>query len=248
MSIDRKYFPATLLAAALGLAGLLWPPVVSGQLIDDKIYSFVLFDQLEYRDSRGTNSLGWELSAWVGGDFTRLWIKGEGAQVTSGAGGDFELQVLYGRLIAPYWDLQVGGRVDVNYGEAANESRVLLVVGLEGLAPYWFEVEPALFLSQDGDISARLTATYEMFVTQRLIAQSRLEINAAIQEVPAFGIGSGLNDLELGVRLRYEIRRELAPYVGFSWLRRFAGAADLALLEGEPQSGVVGVVGVRVWF
>ncbi len=125
---------------------------------------------------------------------------------------------------------------------------MLAVVGFEGLAPYWFEMEPAVFVSQDGDISARVTTTYDMFVTQRLIAQPRIEVNAAVQEVPEFGVGSGLNDLDLGFRLRYEIRREYAPYIGVSWQRRFAGTADLARLAGATVSDLAAVGGLRVWF
>lgn len=111
-------------------------------------------------------------------------------------------------------------------------------------------MEPAVFVSQDGDISVRVTTTYDMFVTQRLIAQPRVEVNAAVQEVPEFGVGSGLNDLDLGLRLRYEIRREYAPYVGVSWLRRFAATADLARLTGGggAVSDLAVVGGLRVWF
>ncbi len=227
---------------------LMRPAAAGAQVADDAIYTFVLFDRFEYRRTGDANPVGWDLLGWVGGDFTRLWFKGEGDQATVGGGGEVEVQVLYGRLVAPYWDLQIGARVDVRYGGGTERARVLTVLGLEGLAPYWFELEPAVFVSQDGHVSARLTTTYDMFVTQRLIAQPRVEVNAAVQEVSDFGVGQGLNDVNVGLRLRYEVRREYAPYVGAEWLRRFAGTADLARQRGEAVSDVAVVGGVRVWF
>lgn len=249
IGMSRCYDSVGVFVALVGLVGVAQPAVMPAQVSDDQIYSFVLFEQLEYRRTGSDNSAGWDLLGWVGGDFTRLWIKGMGDHATGGAGaGNFEVQALYGRLVAPYWDLQLGGRVDVRYGGGTDHARVLLVIGLEGLAPYWFEVEPAVFLSQDGDISARLTTTYDMFITQRLLAQPRIEINAAVQEVTEFGIGSGLNDFAFGLRLRYEIERKFAPYAGVSWVRRFSGTADLARQAGENASDVAIVGGVRVWF
>ncbi len=227
---------------------LMRPAAAGAQVMDDAIYTFVLFDQLEYRRTGDANPVGWDLLGWVGGDFTRLWIKSEGEQATVGGGGEVEVQALYGRLVAPYWDLQIGARVDVRYGGGTARARVLAVVGLEGLAPYWFEMEPAVFVSQDGHVSARLTTSYDMFVTQRLIVQPRVEVNAAVQEVPDFGVGQGLNDVNLGIRVRYELRREYAPYVGLEWVRRFAGTADLARQGGESVSDVAVVGGFRVWF
>ncbi|GIW53155.1 MAG: hypothetical protein KatS3mg081_2510 [Gemmatimonadales bacterium] len=184
----------------------------------------------------------------MGGDFTRLWIKTEGEQATLGGGGEFEVQALYSRLIAPFWEWQVGVRVDAEYGKPDPARRLLAVIGLEGLAPYWFELKPALFVSQKGDISGRLTASYDMFITQRLIAQPRVDADAALQEVPEFGVGSGLNSVRLGLRLRYELRREYAPYLGVSWLRRFAQTADLARREGSQVSELAVVGGFRLWF
>ncbi len=227
---------------------LMRPAAAGAQVNDDAIYTFVLFDQLEYRRTGDANPVGWDLLGWVGGDFTRLWIKSEGEQATVGGGGEVEVQALYGRLVAPYWDLQIGARVDVRYGGGTERARVLAVVGLEGLAPYWFEMEPAVFVSQDGHVSARLTTSYDMFVTQRLIVQPRVEVNAAVQEVADFGVGKGLNDVNLGLRVRYELRREYAPYVGVQWVRRFAGTAALARQGGESVSDLVVVGGFRVWF
>jgi len=235
------------LAITLAVA-VVRPALLRAQVMDNKVYSLVLFDLLEYQHTGAENPVTWDMLWWIGGDFTRLWIKSEGAHSTTVGSGDIEVQALFSRLFAPFWEWQAGLRFDIRYGAGTARTRVLAVVGLEGLAPYWFEVEPAVFVSQDGDISARVTTTYDMFVTQRLIAQPRIEVNAAVQEVPEFGVGSGLNDVDLGFRLRYEIRREYAPYLGVSWLRRFAGTADLARLSGEAVSDLAAVGGLRVWF
>lgn len=233
------------LAIAAGL--VLAPKSAAAQIMDQKVYTFVLFDQLEYRTS-GARPLSWDIVGWVGGDFHRLWIKSEGVQTTTGGGGDVEVQGLYGRLIAPFWEVQTGLRVDARYGAGQEQVRVLGVFGFEGLAPYWFDIEPLLFVSQDGDLSARLTASYDMFLTQRLVAQPRLETNMAVQEVPEFGVASGFNDIDFGLRLRYELRREYAPYVGLLWERRLGDATVLARRAGEGASDLSIVAGLRIWF
>ncbi len=236
------------LLIGLAATSLLWPRPASGQLLDEKVYTFVLFELAEYRPNEGGDPVAWDMVGWVGGDYNRFWFKSEGEAATAESGGVAEVQALYGRLIAPYWDVQAGLRAEVRYGEGAEHVRVQATIGLQGLAPYWFELEPAVFVSQDGDLSAALTATYDMFLTQRLIGQPRLEASAALQEVPEFGVGSGLNSVELGYRLRYELRREYAPYLGVNWIRRFAGTADLARQAGEAVSDVSLVGGLRVWF
>ncbi len=243
----NRYAVGTVLAVTLAVA-VVRPAPVRAQVMDDRIYSLVLFDLFEYQQTGAENPVTWDVQWWIGVDFTRFWIKSEGAQSTTAGGGEVEVQTLFSRLFAPFWEWQAGLRLDTRYGAAADRTRILAVVGLEGLAPYWFEMEPAVFVSQDGDISARVTTTYDMFVTQRLIAQPRVEVNAAVQEVVEFGVGSGLNDIELGFRLRYEIRREYAPYVGVNWLRRLAGTAGLARLTGEAVSDLAAVGGLRVWF
>ncbi len=243
----NRHVVGTVVAITLAVA-VVRPAPLRAQVMDNKVYSLVLFDLLEYQHTGAENPVTWDMLWWIGGDFTRFWIKSEGAHSTTAGSGDIEVQALFSRLIAPFWEWQAGLRLDTRYGAGADRTRILAVVGFEGLAPYWFEVEPAVFVSQDGDISARVTTTYDMFVTQRLIAQPRIEVNAAVQEVPEFGVGSGLNDLDLGLRLRYEIKREYAPYVGVSWLRRFAGTADLARLTGAAVSDLAAVGGLRVWF
>ena len=163
-------------------------------------------------------------------------------------GGEAEVQALYGRLIAPFWDLQIGLRYDQFSGASFDRSRGFAVIGLQGLAPYRFELEPALFVSQDGDVSARLTTTYDLLLTQRLVLQPRLDFDAAVQAAEKFGVGEGVNSIGLGLRLRYEMRREFAPYLGVQWLRRFGDTADISQRQGARAEDFAVVFGVRLWF
>lgn len=216
---------------------------------DRPITYFLLLDQLEYRWNEGPNAFRWDAEGWIGGDYNRAWLKTEGDQQTSkDKNGEAEVQVLYSRLIAPFWDFQAGLRYDKLWGKGPDPSRVFGVIGFEGLAPYWFEVEPAFFVSDRGDVSARLTATYDLLLTQRLILQPRFETNIAAQTVRRFGVGKGFNDVELGLRLRYEIKREFAPYLGINWERKLSDTADIARREGERIGTFAVVLGVRLWF
>ena len=138
-------------------------------------------------------------------------------------------------------------RFDIDYAGNATNTRAQFVVGLEGLAPYWFELEPALFVSDRGDVSASLTGSYDLLITQRLILQPRIDLTVAFQEVEDWATGSGLNDVRLGLRLRFEIQREFAPYVGLSWTRLTGSTAALARLVGDDTSTRSLVVGVRLW-
>lgn len=222
-----------------------WPQPVE----DSGIFSFFLFDLLEYQASEDANHLRWDVAGWVGGDYNRLWLKSEGRHRTSGAdSGKADAQILYGRLISPFWDFQVGVRHERVYGPGPDKSRSFAVIGLQGLAPYWFELEPSLFISEDGDVSARFTAEYDLPLTQRLILQPRFEIDLSLQKVEKFGVGQGVNDVELGLRLRYEIRREIAPYVGVSWRRDVGETAGLARRAGEDVEDFTVVGGMRIWF
>jgi copper resistance protein B len=222
-----------------------WPKPVE----DRPIIGYLLVDQLEYQAQQGTDTLFWNIEGWLGGDYNKLWVKTEGDQGLSGDnGGEAEGQLLYSRLIAPFFYFQVGGRYQRVSDNRSDHSRGFGVLGVQGLAPYWFDIEPALFISQDGDVSARLEAEYELLLTQRLIAQPRLEVNVAAQEVKKFGVGKGFNDVELGLRLRYEIRRQFAPYIGVSWTRLLGDTADLARQEGSTVDNLAFVFGVRIWY
>lgn len=236
---------ATFLFLIAGGIGLVAPPDPAvAQVADDRIFTFFQAEQLEHRWNDGANTLNWEAQGWVGGDVNRAWLKTEGEQVLDDTLEEAEVQLLYSRLIGPFWDLQAGGRYDFR----PNPSRFFGVLGVQGLAPYFFEIDAAAFLSEDADVSARVELEYELLLTQRLIAQPLVELNFAIQEVEELGIGSGVNDVELGLRLRYEIIREIAPYVGVNWLRKLGETADFARDEGESVDTFALLAGIRFWF
>jgi copper resistance protein B len=222
-----------------------WAPPV-----DDRMrFNYILLDRLEFSTGNEPDALHLDAQGWYGGDRDKFWWKAEGTHQTQGASaGEGELQALYSRLTAPFWDFQAGLRYDRIWGPGLDHGRAFAVIGFTGLAPYWFEVEPALFVSADGDVSARLSATYDALLTQRLVLQPRLDVNVALQDVPKFGVGSGFNNVELGLRLRYEIRREVAPYVGVTWSRQLGATADLARGTGAKVDEVRFVAGVRVWW
>lgn len=211
---------------------------------------FLRFDQLEYRAiDDAADAVRWDVQGWYGGDYNRLWVKTEGQQRTSGDdAGEGEVQLLYSRLVAPFWDFQLGVRHDRVWGPGPDDGRTFGAVGFQGLAPYWFEIEPTLFASEDGDVSARLTASTDILVMQRLILQPRIDLDAALQEVEEFGVGQGFNSIELGLRLRYEIEREFAPYVGVVWTRQLAETANLTRDAGADVEDLSLVFGVRIWF
>jgi copper resistance protein B len=226
-----------------------WPSPVHDQ--ENRL--FVLVDALEYRPKTGAGQRNdgyrWDMEGWYGGDYNRLWFKSEGENNTAfKAGYDVDFQLLYGRFIQKYYDLQMGGRVETQSSGGVNVTRSLGVIGIEGLVPYDYDFESALFIDQSGNVSARLSLTKDLLLTQRLIFQSRFETNAAVQRVERFTTGSGLNNLEFGMRLRYEIRREFAPYVGFSLDKSFGETATLVREEGGDPSQIRLVVGVRMWF
>lgn len=231
--------------AALALAATV-PALAQQQhhFADQAIFSYLLVDQLEYQSTDGPNALAWEAQGWLGGDYNRVWFKTEGEKESGGSVEEAELQVLYSRLVAPYWEFQIGLRHDFE----PDPARTHAVVGVTGLAPYWFEVDAAAFLSEDGDLTARLEAEYELLLTQKLILQPLIEVNLAARDVEELGIRSGFTDLELGLRLRYEIMREFAPYVGVTWHRLLGGTADLAREEDEDVESFAMVAGFRIWY
>lgn len=222
-----------------------WPQPIE----DSKIHSFVLVDQLEYWKSDKRDALRWDLVSWIGGDYNRMWIKTEGEALTGGAGGELELfDVQYGRLIAPFWDLLTGIGYQRIWGSGSDPDRLYAVIGLQGLAPQWFQVDANLRLSEDGDLSADLEAEYDLLLTQRLILQPRFETELAAQKAEKLGQGQGFNSVRLGLRLRYEIRREVAPFIGVSWTRKLGETADFARADGEDTDDLSVVFGLRFWF
>lgn len=226
-----------------------WPRPVN----DRERRLFTLVDVLEYRPRTGgdgsSSDYRWDIEGWYGGDYNRLWFKSEGQQDTAfKADYDVDFQLLYGRFIWKHYDIQVGGRMETQSFRGGNVTRGLGVIGLQGLVPYNYEFESALFIDQTGALSARLSYTKDFLLTQRLILQGRFQTNLAIQRVEEFTTGSGLNNVEFGVRLRYEIRRKFAPYVGMSFDRSFAETATLVRQQGGDPSQVRFVAGLRIWF
>jgi copper resistance protein B len=173
-----------------------------------------------------------------------MWLKSEGEGALEDNPEQAELQALYGRAITPFFDLQAG----VRYDARPSPARSHLVLGVQGLLPYVYEIDAAAFVSDEGDVSGRFEAEYDLRINQRLVLQPRLELGFAAQSTPELGIGTGVSAVEGGLRLRYEIRRELAPYVGIAWERKLGGTADFARVAGEDVRDWQWVVGVRAWF
>lgn len=206
--------------------------------------SMILFNLAEYQARSGGDGYRWEGEGWFGGDVDRLVIKTEGEADFAGPLEKAEVQALYSRALDPWWNLQAGLRYDIR----PNPQRVYATLGIEGLAPYWFKTSAALFLSDKGELLARVEGFYDQRITQRLILQPRAEINLAAQSTPEIGVGAGLSDIELGLRLRYEVRREFAPYVGVEWAAKTGETARLARAAGDRPSVVSYVAGIRFWF
>lgn len=221
---------------------------VTAQTMDDMIYTYVSFDELEYVPGAVEEPVEYKGQMWIGGDFDRVWLKARGEQSTLEGEGIIEGQALYSRTTSAFWNTQVGVRVDHLYGPGPNATRSHLVLGIQGLAPYWFEVESFVFVSHEGDVSARVEASYDLLLTQRLVLEPEFELNGAVQTVPRFGVGSGPSDLELGARVRYELVREFAPYVGISWVRLVGETADMARTAGGSVSDANFVAGLRWWY
>jgi copper resistance protein B len=219
-------------------------PQVEGHAVHDRaVHSFVLFDRLEWQAAGGGSGGQWDSSGWIGRDLDRLWFRTEG-EGEDGRIGGADAHVLYGRAIARWWDVVIGIRQDVRPGPA----QTWTAIGVQGLAPYWFEVEATAYVGASGRTQLRLESEYELLLTNRLILQPRAELDFYGKSDPGRGIGAGLSTAEAGLRLRYEIRRELAPYVGLEWSRTFFGTADFARDSGESSAGPRLAAGVRLWF
>ncbi|HEY0324421.1 MAG TPA: copper resistance protein B [Allosphingosinicella sp.] len=201
-------------------------------------------ERLEVGFSGGEESYAWEADFFTGEPLDRLWIKTEGEGAFGGDLEHGEVQALWGHAISPFFDLQAG----VRYDFAPDPQRGHLVLGVQGLAPYWIEVDAAAFLSDEGELTARIEAEYDLRITQRLILQPLVEVALSAQDIPELGIGAGLSTSEAGLRLRYEIVPEFAPYVGVEWEQAYGQTADFREAAGEEAGSVRFVAGVRLWF
>ena len=212
------------------------------QVHDSGVNSMLLVNQLEWQGGDG-NAQSWDIKGWVGGDIDRLWLRSEGER-SAGRTESAEAQALWGHAISPWWDVVGGVRQDFKPGA----SQSWAAFGLQGMALYNFEAEATLFVGESGNTAARLEGDYDILLTNRLILQPTAELNFYAQNDPQRGMGSGLSESELGLRLRYEIRREFAPYVGVSWNRAYGQTAQYARDEDEDINQLRWVVGVRLWF
>jgi copper resistance protein B len=209
---------------------------------DQHIFYHAVLDQLEGRFGNN-NSFRWEGEAWGGTDENRIWLKSEG-ELSQGLLSDGIQQLFYSRPISTYFDAQVGARYDLD----SLPGRGWGAFGIEGLAPQFFKVAATGYVSGDGHLAARLEASYDLLLTQRLILQPQIEMNFYTKDDPARHIGSGLSDIDAGLRLRYEISRKFAPYAGVVYQGKFGGTADFARAEGEAANEVRFVLGVRTWW
>jgi copper resistance protein B len=205
--------------------------------------SKVMGNLLEYAAASEGGGYRWDAEAWYGADRNRVVVKTEGEGLRRAPLEDAEIQVLYSRAVGRYTDLEAGARYELE-----PTGRAYATVAVETLLPYWFKVQAALFVSDHGDVSSRLEGHYDLRLTQRLILQPRAEVTLAAEDVPDAQTGSGLSSAELGVRLRYEIRRELAPYIGVNYARRVGRTADFARAAGNDAEDISFLLGLRAWF
>ena len=210
---------------------------------DNPIYSYWLLDRLETWDADEGVGLGWEASAWIGTDLDRVWLRSEGERVDQRT-ESADIEVLYGRSISPWWDMVAGIRHE--FGEGP--SQTFAAIGLMGLAPYKFEVEATAYIGQSGQTAARIEAEYDTLLTNRLILQWQAELEFHGKSDEVRGIGAGLGTFEAGLRLRYEVTRRFAPYIGVAWEHAFGPTADLRRAAGEDINDTRLVAGVRLWF
>ncbi len=224
------------------------PPGIGTAIHDDRIRVFADADRLEWRARKGDDAWLLDGDLWVGNDRHKVWLKADAEQAPGADPGDgwraAEVQLLYSRLVSPFWDVQAGVRDDFR----PHPSRAHAVLGVQGVAPLDIDVEAALFLSDEADLSARIEGAWDLLLTQRLIATPRVEVNAAAQEVDDLPLARGLNDLALELRLRYELVREVAPYVGVSYVRQTGATAGRVRAAGGDPVERAALIGVRLWY
>ncbi|MFN4353342.1 copper resistance protein B [Parvibaculum sp.] len=184
----------------------------------------------------------WHVDGWIGSDVERVWIRSAG-KIEDGDVEKAELQLLYGRNVHPFWDVLVGVRQDLE-----PDSKTWAAAGVTGLAPYFFESDVTAFLSTDGDAALRIEQSVDIPLTQKLIAEPYIEVNAYAQDMPERGIGAGFSDVELGLKLRYEITRKFAPYAALTWERALGETASQARAAGESTDEAALRIGIRFWF
>jgi len=222
---------------------LLTSSIYAGGMDDDPIITKFMIDQFETRITDGDDPLVLEGQAWVGKDLNKAWFKIDAERVKSEI-EELELQALYSRAISSFWDFQIGWRRDIK----PEPDKDWFVLGFQGLAPYFYEIDSALFFGEGGQIGLRFEAEYEMLLTQKWILAPEIEVNFHSKEDLITGVGSGLSDSQIGLRLRYEFKREFAPYIGINWNKKHGNTATLAKNSGAEVDDSQIVIGVRAWF
>ncbi|WP_374596957.1 copper resistance protein B [Sphingosinicella sp.] len=203
-----------------------------------------IVDRLEAGFGQGHETYLWDVQGWIGRDIDKFWWKTEGEGAFGGPLESAEVQALWSHAIAPFFDVQAGVRYDIR----PEPDRAHAVIGIQGLAPYKFEVDAAAFVSTKGDVTARIEAEYDQRLTQKLILQPRIEVELSAQDIPEYRIGAGLSAIEAGARLGYEFVPQFRPYAGVEWHRKIGDTADFARAAGEDVDAVRWLVGVRTWF
>lgn len=209
---------------------------------DNAAHTMLLIDQLEYANGYRGNGPMWEAEGWYGNDNNKLWLRSEG-QGSRGRVDDGDIEAFWNHPVSAFWSTQLGVRHDLGVGPQRNWA----AFGVEGLSPYWVELEATGYAGESGRLAARLRAEYSLRFTQRWILQPELEANLYSKDDPAQRIGSGVSNAQLGLRLRYEITRQIAPYVGIVWTRNFGTTASFARLDQEPVFDRQFVIGIRIW-
>lgn len=210
---------------------------------DDPLTVMLMLDRFELGDTREGSRLSWGGSAWIGGDFNKLLLRTEGEHV-EGRIAAAEVAAFWAHPVARWWNQVVGVRHDFEPGAG----RTWLAYGVEGIAPWNFHVQATAYLGEQGRTALRLETAYELLLTNRLILQPRAELNAYGKADRDRGIGSGLADLDLGLRLRYELRREVAPYLGVGWVNHFGSSASILRANGGDAHELQVLAGLRVWY
>jgi copper resistance protein B len=212
------------------------------QMEDDAPFSMLLLDELEWHEKNLEDAVHWDAEAFYGTDYNKAWLRSEGNRI----GGDYEglAELFWDRVVGRWWHAQAGVRHDFGEGPSRN----WIAIGVQGLAPHWLEVEATVYFGEQGRTAARFSGELELLLTQRLILQPKIEFDLYGKDDPRNAVGSGLANSEIGLRLRYEIRRELAPYVGLVWTRSYGDTADFVRAVGDDADELRFVAGLRVWF
>jgi copper resistance protein B len=227
----------------LFIPGVLLSHIAYAHENDDPILTSLMLDKLEWRDTEYSQQTVLDAQAWIGKDLNKFWLKTEIEKAHSEI-EHAEIQALYSHAITPFWDIQMGLRQDLK----PTPRRTWGVLGIQGLAPYFFDVDAALFIGEAGRTAARISAEYDLRFTQRLILSPEVDINLYGQNDQEAGTGSGLSDINAGLRLRYEIFREFAPYIGVNWSKKFDKSADFARHKNETIKDTQWVIGLHAWF